>query len=64
MLVQPSVEDLDVLLHAADEGKLRITISATYPLEQGVQAHKDIESGRTRAKSFWRSPSNVSLRQI
>ncbi|MBV7297748.1 NADP-dependent oxidoreductase [Enterovibrio paralichthyis] len=56
MLVQPSVEDLDVLLHAADEGKLRITISATYPLKQGVQAHKDIESGRTRGKIILEIP--------
>ncbi|PKF51689.1 NADP-dependent oxidoreductase [Enterovibrio nigricans] len=56
MLVQPNAVQLDVLLAAIEAKTLLIEITKTYPLEQGVQAHVDIQTGRTRGKILLEMP--------
>lgn len=48
--VQISKADLTELAGLIDSGRLRVFVSAIYPLDQAVQAHRDIESGSTRGK--------------
>ncbi|KKD61143.1 NADPH:quinone reductase [Grimontia sp. AD028] len=56
MLVQPNVTQLDALLNAVSDKSLTIEISKIYPLEDGVQAHVDIQSGKTRGKILLEIP--------
>ncbi|MGF1705606.1 NADP-dependent oxidoreductase [Enterovibrio baiacu] len=56
MLVVPNPEQMDTLLALVQEGKVRVEIAKTYPLEEGVQAHVDIQTGRTRGKLLLEMP--------
>lgn len=56
MMVQPDVAQLDALLNAVSDRALTIEISKIYPLEQGVQAHHEIQRGRTRGKIILEIP--------
>ncbi|MDD1791828.1 NADP-dependent oxidoreductase [Enterovibrio sp. ZSDZ42] len=56
MLVVPKPEQMDTLLTLVQEGKVRVEIAKTYPLEDGVQAHVDIQTGRTRGKLLLEMP--------
>ncbi len=56
MLVVPNPEQMDALLALVKEGKVRVEIAKTYPLEEGVQAHVDIQTGRTRGKLLLEMP--------
>ncbi|WP_274532399.1 zinc-binding dehydrogenase [Salinivibrio sp. IB282] len=45
------------MLDMLDQGDLKIDIAAVYPLEQGAQAHKALETGHTRGKRVLEMPS-------
>jgi len=47
---KPNNSDLDFLSSLVKEGKLRPVIEKCFPLEQIVEAHQHIESGRTKGK--------------
>lgn len=49
-LARPNNSDLDFLCKLVEEEKLRPVIEKCFPLEQIVQAHQHIESGRTKGK--------------
>ncbi|MEH7234636.1 NAD(P)-dependent alcohol dehydrogenase [Bacillus sp. JJ1562] len=49
-LAKPNDRDLDFLRSLVEEEKLRPVIEKCYPLEQIVEAHQHIESGRTKGK--------------
>ncbi|WP_053368014.1 NAD(P)-dependent alcohol dehydrogenase [Bacillus sp. FJAT-27245] len=49
-LAKPNDADLDFLSSLVEEGKLRPIIEKSFPLEQIVEAHRHIESGRTKGK--------------
>ncbi|WP_117233740.1 NADP-dependent oxidoreductase [Vibrio maerlii] len=50
MLVKPDIELFETLLYMVSVGLLKIEIQQIYPLEQVIQAHLQIETGRTRGK--------------
>ncbi|NAX47561.1 zinc-binding dehydrogenase [Photobacterium halotolerans] len=50
MLVSPSVAQNDQMLAMMAEGDLTVMITEQFPLVQGAQAHRQIETGRTRGK--------------
>ncbi|EGA67678.1 NADP-dependent oxidoreductase [Vibrio brasiliensis] len=50
MLVDPNPEQLDALLYMVSVGLVKTEIQQVYPLEQVVDAHKQIETGHTRGK--------------
>ncbi|OEE66458.1 NADPH:quinone reductase [Enterovibrio norvegicus FF-33] len=56
MLVKPNPVQMDALLAKVAAGELHVEIAKTYPLEHGVQAHIDIQSGRTRGKILLEMP--------
>ncbi|NUY56849.1 MULTISPECIES: NADP-dependent oxidoreductase [unclassified Salinivibrio] len=58
MLVEPNTWQTQRLLDMLDQGELHIDIAAVYPLEQGAQAHKALESGHTRGKRVLEMPSS------
>ena len=49
-LSEPNDRDLDFLRGLMEEGKVRPVIERCYPLDQIVEAHRHVESGRTRGK--------------
>lgn len=49
-LTKPNDRDLDFLSGLVEQEKLRPVIEKCYPLEQIVEAHQHIESGRTKGK--------------
>jgi NADPH:quinone reductase-like Zn-dependent oxidoreductase len=49
-LAKPNNRDLDFLCSLVEEEKLRPVIEKCFPLEQIVEAHQHIESGRTKGK--------------
>ncbi|MCA1041196.1 NAD(P)-dependent alcohol dehydrogenase [Bacillus infantis] len=49
-LTKPNDRDLDFLSGLVEEGELRPVIEKCFPLEQIVEAHRHIESGRTKGK--------------
>ncbi|OOE60446.1 hypothetical protein BZG13_01305 [Salinivibrio sp. ML323] len=57
MLVDPNTWQTQRLLDMLDQGDLKIDIAAVYPLEQGAQAHKALETGHTRGKRVLEMPS-------
>lgn len=50
MLVDSSREQLDAMLYLVSIGLLKTEIYKIYPMEQVVDAHKQMETGRTRGK--------------
>ncbi|MDO6708709.1 NADP-dependent oxidoreductase [Photobacterium sp. 1_MG-2023] len=50
MLVSPSVAQNDLMLAMMAKGELKLHISEHFNLEAGAQAHRQIETGRTRGK--------------
>ncbi len=50
MLVDPNPEQLDAMLYLVSIGLLKTEIYQVYPMEQVVDAHKQMETGRTRGK--------------
>ncbi|UIP28441.1 NADP-dependent oxidoreductase [Photobacterium sp. TLY01] len=50
MLVSPSVAQNDQMLAMMAEGALTVLIADQFPLAQGEEAHRQIETGRTRGK--------------
>ncbi|KKC98037.1 NADP-dependent oxidoreductase [Photobacterium halotolerans] len=50
MLVSPSVAQNDQMLAMMAEGALTVLIADQFPLAQGAEAHRQIETGRTRGK--------------
>ncbi len=50
VLVRPQREALQQLVALVQSGQLHLHVSATFPLEQAVAAHRQLESGRTRGK--------------
>ncbi|ARR43507.1 NADPH:quinone reductase [Vibrio campbellii] len=50
MLVEPEREQLDTLLYMVGVGLLKTEIQQVYPMNEVVEAHKQVESGRTRGK--------------
>lgn len=49
-LTKPNDKDLDFLSCLVGEGKIKPVIEKCFPLDQIVEAHKHIESGRTKGK--------------
>lgn len=50
VFVRPERAHLDALATLADEGKLRVAVAETYPLERIAEAHRASEEGHTRGK--------------
>ncbi|CAH1573267.1 NADP-dependent oxidoreductase [Vibrio rotiferianus] len=50
MLVKPDREQLDTLLYMVGVGLLKTEVQHVYPMSEVVEAHKQVESGRTRGK--------------
>jgi NADPH:quinone reductase-like Zn-dependent oxidoreductase len=50
ILVQPNAVQLTEIAALVDAGKLRPEVSLTLPLAQAADAHRQIETGRTRGK--------------
>jgi NADPH:quinone reductase-like Zn-dependent oxidoreductase len=50
VFAHPSGQDLDVLGHLADTGKLKPAVGRVYPLEEIRRAHEASESGHARGK--------------
>ena len=50
LMVRPEGSDLTYLGTLADEGRLRPTISRTFPLERAREGHEASEVGHTRGK--------------
>lgn len=52
VFVEPNAKQLKHLQELADEGKLKVPVSQTYPLEETEQALKDIETLHARGKTI------------
>ncbi|GAK84612.1 NADPH:quinone reductase [Vibrio ponticus] len=50
MLVDPNREQLDAMLYLVSVGMLKAEIYQVYPMDQVVEAHKQMETGHTRGK--------------
>ena len=50
LLVRPSGPDLELLGRFADEGKVRPSLTRTFPLDRAQEAHDASEAGHTRGK--------------
>ncbi|EKM13296.1 NADP-dependent oxidoreductase [Vibrio harveyi] len=50
MLVEPDREQLDTLLYMVGVGLLKTEVQYVYPMTDVIEAHKQVESGRTRGK--------------
>jgi NADPH:quinone reductase-like Zn-dependent oxidoreductase len=48
--VEPDHVGLEALARLADEGKLRVHVSHTFPLERAAEAHALLETGQTLGK--------------
>ena len=50
ILVEPDGHGLEAIAALVDDGKLRVEVQDTFPLEEAARAHEAGESGRTRGK--------------
>lgn len=50
MLVDPNPDQLDALIYMVSVGLLKTEIQQIYPMDQVMEAHKQIETGHTRGK--------------
>ncbi len=50
VFVRPDRDGLDVLVKLVDEGRLRVDVAATYPLEKVADAHRALEAGGVPGK--------------
>ena len=50
VFVRPNAEMLAGLVRLVDDGRLRVEVARTFPLEQAAQAHELIEGGHVRGK--------------
>lgn len=50
MFVEPDREQLDTLLYMVGVGLLKTEVQHVYPMTDVIEAHKQVESGRTRGK--------------
>lgn len=50
IMVKPSGEDLHVIADMIATGQVKPRIEATFPLKEGQQAHRRLETGRVRGK--------------
>ncbi|MCG9684983.1 NADP-dependent oxidoreductase [Vibrio sp. Isolate23] len=50
MLVDPNPEQLDALIYMVSVGLLKTEVQHIYPMDQVMDAHKQIETGHTRGK--------------
>ncbi|WP_155487017.1 zinc-binding dehydrogenase, partial [Vibrio harveyi] len=50
MLVEPDREQFDTLLYMVGVGLLKTEVQHVYPMTDVIEAHKQVESGRTRGK--------------
>ncbi|HHP0513455.1 TPA: NADP-dependent oxidoreductase [Vibrio harveyi] len=50
MLVEPDREQLDTLLYMVGVGLLKTEVQHVYPMTDVIEAHEQVESGRTRGK--------------
>ena len=50
VFVRPEREHLDALAALADQGRLRVDVAESYPLERIADAHRSSESGHTAGK--------------
>ena len=50
LLVRPSGPDLELLGRFADAGKVRPSLTRTFPLDRAREAHEASEAGHTRGK--------------
>ncbi|GAA3708770.1 NADP-dependent oxidoreductase [Oceanisphaera sediminis] len=50
MLKTNDIEQLEQLVQAVAEGRLKVEVSQVFPLADGVAAHRQIETGHTRGK--------------
>jgi NADPH:quinone reductase-like Zn-dependent oxidoreductase len=50
VFVRPERDHLDALAALADDGRLRVDVAETFPLERIAEAHRSSESGHTAGK--------------
>jgi NADPH:quinone reductase-like Zn-dependent oxidoreductase len=50
VFVRPERDHLDALTRLVDDGKLRVEVAATFPLDRIAEAHRESESGHTSGK--------------
>ncbi len=50
VFVRPSATQLSTLAAWAEDGRLRVTIGATYPLAKAAEAHRALQDGHSRGK--------------
>lgn len=50
MLVKPDAQQLAQIVALIDAGRIKVTLSATLPLQDAAKAHQMIETGHTRGK--------------
>lgn len=57
MLVSPSVAQNGAMLTMLSEGQLVLKVAAVFPLDDGIAAHEQIESGHTQGKLLLMMPA-------
>ncbi len=55
VFVEPNVPELDHIRQLVEAGKLKVHLSATFPLAEAAKAHEAMETGHTRGKIVLRT---------
>jgi NADPH:quinone reductase-like Zn-dependent oxidoreductase len=50
VFVDPNVPELDHIRSLVEAGRLKVHLSATFPLAEAARAHEAMETGHTRGK--------------